>query len=296
MTILSRESSRASEVRITAPYELTRTITVKPEDAGKTVLGFFTERFPYLSESTWLSRFENGWIRDEEGELEPESRLRAQQVIRHYSPRVLEPSVAAGIRILEETGDWLTVYKPAPLPMHQGGRYFKNTLIHMLGEMGYPGLKMVHRLDSVTSGIVILARNKETAVRLRREFEENRVEKTYHAIVLGEMSSEMTVNAHVRRKRGFVFECGVGLEGAKEAVTHFIPEKVEEGTTLVKCIPKTGRTHQIRLHLRHAGFPIVDDPIYGPEGDQSGKRLQNSAISLRSSGIVLQEMGIRAVF
>ncbi len=292
MTILSKESSRVSEVRITAPYELTRTITVKPKDAGKTVLGFFRERFPYLSESTWRARFKNGWICEGDDELHPEYRLRSQQVIQHYSPRVVEPSVAAAIRIIEETNDWLAVYKPAPLPMHQGGRYYKNTLLYMLGEMGCPGLRMVHRLDSVTSGVVLVARNKEAAIRLRKEFEANRVAKTYHAIVQGEMNSEITVNASVRRKRGFVFECGEGLEGAKEAVTRFIPENTEEGNTLVKCIPETGRTHQIRLHLQHAGFPIVDDPIYGPDGDQSGKRLQNSAISLRSSGIVVKDLGI----
>jgi RluA family pseudouridine synthase len=293
MTILSRESSRVSEVRITAPYELTRTITVKPKDAGKTVLGFFRERFPYLSEATWRARFENGWIREGDKELHPEYMLRSQQVIQHYSPRVVEPSVAAAIRIIEETKNWLAVYKPAPLPMHQGGRYYKNTLMYMLGEMGYPDLKMVHRLDSVTSGVVLLTRNKKTAIQLRKEFEENRVEKTYHAIVQGEMDREITVSAHVRRKRGFVFECGDKLEGAKEAVTRFIPENIENGKTLVKCIPETGRTHQIRLHLRYAGFPIVDDPIYGPDGDQSGKRLQNSAISLRSSGIVIKDLGIR---
>ncbi|TVR27929.1 MAG: RluA family pseudouridine synthase [Balneolaceae bacterium] len=295
MTILNRESSRTCEVRIRAPYELTRTITIKPKDTGKTVLEFFRERFPYLDETVWRYRLDRGWIHENGIRLIAGDRLRSHQVVRHYSPSVIEPSVAGNVSVIQETADWLIVYKPAPLPMHQGGRYYKNTLIYILEEMGYPGLRMVHRLDSVTSGLVIFARNKETAIKLRKEFEENRVEKTYHALVKGEMREEIMVNSSIRRKRGFVFECGEGLEGAKAAVTHFIPEKVESGKTLVRCIPETGRTHQIRLHLRHAGFPIADDPIYGPDGDQSGKRLQNSAISLQSSGIVLRELGIRAI-
>jgi RluA family pseudouridine synthase len=294
MTILNRESSRTSEVRIRAPYELTRTITIKPKDAGKTVLEFFRERFPYLDETVWRYRFECGWVHENGNRLIADDRLRPHQVVRHYSPSVVEPSVAGNVSVVEETEDWLIVEKPAPLPMHQGGRYYKNTLIYILGEMGYPDLRMVHRLDSVTSGLVIFARNKETAVQLRKEFEENRVEKTYHALVKGEMWEEITVHAPIRRKRGFIFECGEGLDGAKVAVTHFIPEKVDSGKTLVRCIPETGRTHQIRLHLKHAGFPIVDDPIYGPDGDQSGKQLQNSAISLQSSGIVIRKLGIRA--
>ena len=294
MTILNKESSRTSEVRIRAPYELTRTITIKPKDAGKTVLEFFRERFPYLDETVWKNRLDRGWIHENGSRLIAEDHLRPHQVVRHYSPSVIEPSVAGNVLIVEETADWLLVYKPAPLPMHQGGRYYKNTLIYILEEMGYPGLRMVHRLDSVTSGLVIFARNKETAVQLRKEFEENRVEKTYHALVKGEMRKEITINAPIQRKRGFVFECGDELEGAKTAVTHFIPEMVKSGKTLVRCLPETGRTHQIRLHLRHSGFPIADDPIYGPDGDQSGKQLQNSAISLQSSGIVIRNLGIRA--
>jgi len=294
MTILNRENSRSSEVSIRAPYELTRTITIKPKDTGKTVLEFFRERFPYLDETVWRYRLDRGWIHENGIRLIADDRLCSHQVVRHYSPSVIEPSVAGNISVVEETADWLIVFKPAPLPMHQGGRYYKNTLIYILEEMGYPGLRMVHRLDSVTSGLVIFARNKDTAIQLRKEFEENRVEKTYHAVVMGEMREEILVDAPIRRKRGFVFECGEGLEGAKSARTHFIPEKVESGKTLVRCIPETGRTHQIRLHLRHAGFPIWDDSIYGPDGDQSGKQLQNSAISLQSSGIVLD--GLRIEF
>ena len=295
MTISSIESSRSSRVIIRAPYELTRTLTVKPRDAGEQTLGFFKKRFPYIPESEWQRRIDSGWIRTGGKALRADSPLRAHQVVTHYTPEVREPSVAGNVQPIAETDNWIIVNKPAPLPMHQGGRYYKNTLAYILRELGYDDLNPVHRLDAVTSGLVLFAKNREWAMKIMRYFEENRVEKWYHAVVQGEMGEEMHIDLPVRRKRGFVFECGAELAGAKSARTRFIPEEIlPDGKTLVRCVPETGRTHQIRLHLKAAGFPIFDDPIYGPGGDTSGQKLQNSAISLRSSGIVISELGIKS--
>ena len=278
---------------IRAPYELTRTLTVRPREAGEPALRFFRKRFPYLQENEWRRRFDSGWICSNGKPLLTESTLEAHQKITHYSPEVREPSVAGNLDVVQETENWLIVNKPAPLPMHQGGRYYKNTLICILQEMGFGELNVVHRLDSVTSGLVLLARNRKWAVKIRECFERSRVKKWYHAVVEGEMKQPQIIDLPVRRKRGFVFECGHGLEGAKSARTHLVPEQIlPGGRTLVRCIPETGRTHQIRLHLRASGFSIVDDPIYGPDGDDSGQKLQNSAISLRSSGIVISELDI----
>ncbi|MCC5915438.1 MAG: RluA family pseudouridine synthase [Balneolaceae bacterium] len=292
--ISSSESYRSSEARIVAPYPLTRTIRVKPSDDGKRVLDFFLERFPYLSEQKWQHRIDQGWICYGGEPLAADDRISSQQLIHHFTPRVIEPSVSAGVRILQDKDEWLLVCKPAPLPMHQGGRFYKNTLIYILSEMGFKGLRMVHRLDAVTSGLVILAKNRTFAATLRSEFEAGRVEKWYYAVVSGVVSEPFRVEAPIRRKRGFVFECGENLPGTKPAETRFEPVESRNGHTVVKCFPVTGRTHQIRLHLKHAGFPIVDDPIYGPWGDSSGKRLQNSAISLQSSGIKLPALEISA--
>ncbi len=291
--ILRKENSSSSSVRVVAPYELTRTIRIKPNESGQTILSFFKERFPFVSEFEWARRFDNNWIHEQGVPLEKYDLTRSNQVINHYAPRVVEPSVSDSITIIDETDDWLAVFKPAPLPMHQGGRYNKNTLIYILREKGYENLRMVHRLDSVTSGVVLLAKNKQSAIELRQMFELNKVQKWYHAIVKGEVEQTYRITAPIRRKRGFVFECGENLSGAKSAVTTIIPEEVVNGATRVKCIPQTGRTHQIRLHLNYIGHPIIDDPIYGPNGDQSGLKLQNSAISLQSSGLIIDEMNIK---
>ena len=229
MTTLSRENSSSSKVIIREPYELTRTLTVKPHEAESEAIDFFRTRFPYLTEKTWLQRIESGWIRSNGSPLSADSRLVPHQVLTHYSPSVREPSVAGGVAVVQETENWLIVNKPAPLPMHPGGRYYKNTLSYILREMGYDNLSPVHRLDAVTSGLVLFAKNREWARMIRQEFDGNRVKKWYHAIVKGVMNERLTIDLPIRRKRGFVFECGDELEGTKPALTHFNPEKLLPG-------------------------------------------------------------------
>lgn len=293
MRILKNVSFKSSKVRIVPPYELTRNLVIRPRDAGCTLLDFFAGRFPFLPAAEWERRIHNGWFRAGDRLLTPDEVLKPNQLIRHYNPSVKEPAVPDGVKILEEQEDWLIVYKPAPLPMHQGGRYYKNTLISILGEMGYPGVRMVHRIDSVTSGLVIVARNKPAALKLHQLFGMNRVQKSYYAMVRGAVPfNRVTADAPVRRKHGFVFECGKDLAGAKPSATEIQRVTVFGDRSLVKCIPVTGRTHQIRLHLQYIGYPVLDDPIYGPEGDASGKKLQNTAIMLQSSGLVLPELSI----
>ncbi|MFU8812651.1 MAG: pseudouridine synthase [Balneolaceae bacterium] len=277
------------------PYELWRTLRVKKHEDGKSLLTLLCTRFPFIQETVWKQRIESGWLQRNGQPLSTKIALHKGDEIRHYSPRVVEPSVPDSLTVLEETSDWLFIYKPAPMPMHAGGRYVKNTALHVLYEMGYRDVRTVHRLDAVTSGLVLLARSKEIAAQLRTEFDAGRVTKIYRAVVSGCVRESVTVSLPIRRKQGFVFECGDALAGAKEAATIIRPVRYlsEENATLVECEPLTGRTHQLRLHLEACGHPIVDDPIYGPHGDKSGKRIQNSAISLQSSGLEIKEMGIR---
>ena len=177
----------ACPVRVVAPYELTRKIKIKPADAGMTVLDFFDERFPYMGRDYWLDRIDRGWILENGRPVSYADILKENRELHPYSPKVKEPAVASDIRVLDETDDWLAVYKPAPLPMHPGGRYNKNTLLYMLSEMEYKNLNMVHRLDAVTSGVVLLTKHKESTKELRAAFEAGEFRKVYHAVVAGEM-------------------------------------------------------------------------------------------------------------
>lgn len=250
-------------------------------------------RFPFRAEEEWKARIENGRVGLNEESVAPDVLLKKSDSVFHHNPNVIEPSVPDEIEILQETEDWIAVFKPAPLPMHPGGRYFKNTLTAMLEEMGYPDLKIVHRLDAVTSGIVLFAKTKAFAQKAMTEFAEGRVQKTYYAEVSGVPDEDtVTITAPIRRKTGFVFESNPDLTNAKPAETTFTVVERKEHSAIIKCEPKTGRTHQIRLHLEHWGYPIIDDPIYGIHGDKTSKKAQKTGISLVSSGLVIKGLGV----
>lgn len=281
------------KVRLVSPYPITHRFKVQDEFVGKPLLEMMATRFPFRPEAEWKARIENGRVGLNEKSVAPDVLLKKSDSVFHHNPNVIEPSVPDEIEILEETNDWIAVYKPAPLPMHPGGRYFKNTLTAMLEEMGCPNLKIVHRLDAVTSGIVLLAKNKAFAQRAMKEFAEGRVQKTYFAEVSGiPEENTVTITAPIRRRTGFVFESNPDLTNAKPAETTFTVVERKENSAIIKCEPKTGRTHQIRLHLEHWGYPIIDDPIYGIHGDKTSKKAQKSAISLVSTGLVIEGLGV----
>jgi RluA family pseudouridine synthase len=252
-------------------------------------------RFPFHGRQIWLSKIKKGLVGVNGEQAAPDHILKLSDEVYHHNPRVIEPTVPDEVSILEEKADYLIAYKPAPLPMHPGGRYNKNSMTEILKEQGYKDLRIVHRLDAVTSGLVLFARNKEFARQAMVSFSRSDVRKTYFAKVSGIPDKPFTIiDAPIRRKTGFVFESKLGLTKAKEAITEF--EVLERGSdsSIVKCLPKTGRTHQIRLHLEQWGYPIIDDPIYGLNGDKSSRTAQKKAISLLNAGLEIESLGIKA--
>ena len=291
MMILSSENFKSSNVRIIEPYPLWRQLKVKQKEDGAAIVPFLADRFPYVSEEKWRQRIANGWVQIQGEPVTESHQLSWNDIIYHYNPEVKEPAVPDALSIYKKSENWLLVWKPAPMPMHQGGRYYKNTVLHILYEIGYKEAKIVHRLDSVTSGLVLFARNRKDAAGLQQALASGKAVKRYLALVDGTLEKRIEMDLPIKRKRGFVFECS---PDGKPASTVIEPVKQLENRTLVRCTPKTGRTHQIRLHLKETGHPIVDDPIYGKAGDQSGMRLQNCAISLVSTAIEIPSTGIKA--
>ncbi|MCR9131031.1 MAG: pseudouridine synthase [bacterium] len=282
-------------VRIVAPYPITHEFKATQEFVGKTLLEMMCTKFPFRTKSEWNKRIEEGRVFLENRDSKPDTILTNFDEIRHHNPAVIEPSVPDTVRIIEETDSYLAVFKPAPMPMHPGGRYFKNTLKSILEEKGFEGLKITHRLDAVTSGIVLFAKNKEFAKQVMQAFMTGNVEKEYHATVFGvPTESAKTIQSKIRRKHGFVFESGGELDSGQVGITHFevISSSPETNTSLIRCNPITGRTHQIRLHLAEWGYPIIDDPIYGPNGDRSSRKTQNVGISLISKQLYIPSLGI----
>lgn len=288
------DSSRP--VRIVSPYPITYRFKVKSEFEGKSLLDLMTTRFPFHGANVWKVKIKNGHVGVNGEEADARHILSRQDEVYHHNPGVIEPSVPDEVEVLEQNTNYLIVYKPAPLPMHPGGRYNKNSLTTILEEKGFNNLRIVHRLDAVTSGLVLFARNKEFAQKAMVCFSQSKVRKTYYALVSGNPAEKSkTIDTPIRRKTGFVFESELGLKHAKEAITHFEVIKQNKDSAIVKCTPKTGRTHQIRLHLEQWGYPIIDDPIYGVGGDKSSKRAQKAGIRLLNAGLEIAELDLKYI-
>ena len=155
-----------------------------------------------------------------------------------------------------------------PAPGHQSGTLVHGLLQHCADLSGIGGVLrpgIVHRLDKDTSGLVVVAKSDRSHAFLAKQFKARSVEKRYLAIVHGIMDGtkgeiDLPIARHPKRRK----EMSVLPSQGRRALTFWV--KMEEfggGFTLLSVIPKTGRTHQIRVHLSYLGHPIVGDPVYG---------------------------------
>lgn len=178
-----------------------------------------------------------------------------------------------GIEIYYEDKDVAVVYKPKGMVVHPAPGHYTGTLVNGLmheitdlsginGEIR-PGI--VHRIDKDTSGLLMIAKNDIAHRCLVEQLVNKTVTREYTALVHGNIPHEFgTIEAPIGRNPKERQEMAI-VDDGKEAVTHFnVIEKFEQ-YTLVNCQLETGRTHQIRVHMKHIGYPLVGDPKYGPK-------------------------------
>jgi RluA family pseudouridine synthase len=185
------------------------------------------------------------------------------RIHRHEPPVTADP-----IDILHKDDSIVVIDKPSSIPVHPTGRYRHNTVTFILArEHGLRNLYPVHRLDKLTSGLLLFARNPQRAEQIASEIRESTVQKTYLARVSGSFPIGKLVC-----KEPILLAADIGLRDlnkvhpdGKPCETHFERLFFDGKESVVKCQPKTGRTHQIRVHLAHLGHPIVNDPLYNPE-------------------------------
>lgn len=251
------------------PYQNERPVHVPAACDHQTVLDVFCHVMPHIGRETWLRAAEEGRLTAKDHTpVSVDHPVRAGEHYLHLTPAQREPDVNADIRVLFEDEAILVLNKPAPLPMHVGGRFSRNTLQFILDIVWHPlRPRTVHRLDANTTGVILLCKTRHFAAQVQPQFERGEVEKVYLARVQGhpvedEFICEAPVSAEAGKLGGRTID-----EAGQEARTEFrLLQRDADGTALVEARPITGRTNQIRIHLWHLAFPIVGDAAYLAEG------------------------------
>lgn len=265
---------------------------------------YLAERFRYRSRTQWVRMIDTERILVNGRACRPSRVVVFGDQIDYIPRRLPEPAVTFDIPVLREDALVLAVNKPANLPVHPSGRYFRNTLLCQLldlrGEtLDTPGIRIVHRLDRETSGIVLFGKTKKATAYLSGQFEARSVKKEYLVLVHGVPSVDrFEVNAPLGRHPSSRVRKAVGVVPAGEgrkALTEF--ELVGRGPehALLIARPRTGRLHQIRVHALHAGFPVAGDKLYGLDEGFFLKLASGSAFSEDDrERLILDRQGLHA--
>jgi len=205
--------------------------------------------------------------------------------------------------ILYEDNDILAINKPAGMVVHFDGKTNERNLTDWVLE-NYPEAKevgepsrdikgniilrpgIVHRLDKDTSGVMLVAKTQKAFEFLKQQFQEHTINKIYHAFVLGEVKNDSDVIDRPIGRSNKDFRMWSAQRGARgelrDAITEYTVLKRTKDWSFVEARPKTGRTHQIRVHFKAIHHPIVADPLYAPKGSEilGFKRLALHAYSI----------------
>jgi 23S rRNA pseudouridine1911/1915/1917 synthase len=181
------------------------------------------------------------------------------------------------LNIVFEDDDLMIINKPAGMVVHPGSGNYTGTLLNgvafylkeknpALSEDLLPRFGLVHRIDKNTSGLLVLAKNDKAMRTLAKQFFDHTVNRKYLALVWGDVLNDTgTIVAHVGRNLRFrkLFEAYPEGDHGKDATTHYRVVERFGYVTLVECILETGRTHQIRVHMKYIGHPLFNDDTYG---------------------------------
>ncbi|AYC29178.1 RluA family pseudouridine synthase [Paenisporosarcina cavernae] len=265
--------------------------TVTEETKGNRIDKFLSEQEPEWSRSqvqTWLK---DGHILVNDEQVKTNYKVKEADEVVVTIPDVQELEIVAedlDLEIVYEDADVLVVNKPRgmvvhPAPGHTSGTLVNGLMHHCTDLSGINGVArpgIVHRIDKDTSGLLMVAKNDMAHESLVDQLVKKTVTRKYIALVHGHIAHDKgTIDAPITRDTRDRQSMAVGDKG-KHAVTHFRVLERFQDYTLVECRLETGRTHQIRVHMKYIGFPLVGDPKYGPKKtlDIGGQALHAAVI------------------
>ncbi|KAK6458795.1 DRAP deaminase [Scheffersomyces xylosifermentans] len=272
-TIHEEEAEGASYIidgrlRRVHPYYFTYLTYCKMRWRDRKLIDIFVDEFRDRSAEYYAKAISKGQVTLNKKPANLESIVRNGDLISHRAYRREPPVSSREIKIVYEDDDLLAIDKPSGIPVHPTGRYRYNTITkifqHEFGKVVHP----CNRLDRLTSGLMFLGKTAKGADKLTTQIRDRNVRKEYIARVKGEFPlEEIEVDKPLRTVAHKLGLNRIDLKEGKDAKTVFrrVSYDPEHDTSIVKCLPLTGRTHQIRVHLQYLGHPIANDPIYSNE-------------------------------
>lgn len=261
-------------------------IKIDQSQNGQRLDKFLVSKFPEISRAKWQKSVKNGEVIVNGKISESDRKLREGDLVEIFEQKKKEAISfkSPDIRIIYEDDDVMILDKPAGIPVHGAPSYSGPTVVDFLMNH-YPGIKnvgedktrpgIVHRLDKDTSGVLAIAKNNRSFQFLKDQFQNRLAKKTYLALVYGDIkSSGGTIDLPIGRsksdpKKQTVIDSEKKKHiRSKEAITIFRVIKRYDKYTLLEAEPKTGRMHQIRVHLKALGHPVVGDSKYSPKKAQ----------------------------
>ncbi len=246
------------------PYDNYRPINVPARFDGQTLYQSLIQMHPHVGPQQWQEWFERGHILSGETPVAMETVVRGGQQYRHLFPEWVEPEIDWRVVVLWEDDWMIAVDKPAPLPVHPSGRFNRNTLVSLLGTVYQKSdLRVVHRLDANTTGVLILARTAQVATALRQQFQASGIDKRYLVKAAGQPQSDsFSCHEPIARARTRAGLRTIDRDGLAAQTDFRVIDRVDDGASLLAARPRTGRTNQIRIHLWALGMPVCGDPAY----------------------------------
>ncbi|MDH4099606.1 MAG: RluA family pseudouridine synthase [Nitrospirota bacterium] len=252
----------------------TRRLSVAHEHEGTRLDHLVAILCPDLSRSRVQKLVEDGHITIDDKQVKPSHKVKADENIYVHVPEAVPVAVAPQaipLDILYEDRDIIVVNKPAGMVVHPAAGNYEGTLVNALlahctdlagigGELR-PGI--VHRLDKGTSGVMVVAKNDEAHRELTTQFRQRTVKKEYRALVMGDPPEEGKIELAIGRHHRDRKKMSARTRHGKEAVSEFKVLERFGDAALVTVIIATGRTHQIRVHMAHLGYPVAGDDTYG---------------------------------
>ncbi|XP_072161775.1 pseudouridylate synthase RPUSD2-like [Bemisia tabaci] len=250
------------------PYYFTFTTFTKGRWVGEKILDVFAREFRAHPAEEYERCIRSGSLTVNYERVDVDYKLKHNDLLANVVHRHEVPVTADPISIVHMDEDVVVVNKPASIPVHPCGRYRHNTVVFILAkEYNLKNLRTIHRLDRLTSGLLMFGRTPKKARTMEQQIRNRQVQKEYVCRVEGQFPCEtIECDQPIEVVSYKIGVCKVSEKGKTCSTTFkLLGYHAPTNTSVVLCLPHSGRMHQIRVHLQFLGYPVVNDPLYNHE-------------------------------